>query len=106
MIVAVKLDRCTFYIKIRIWPYLDRINKAPDPDGFSDVNLVITWSRNPHAKTTIAGKASKSGLIGVWHKDNFYLGTNTIGNGKPPPNEYWFANEKYKDDATKLIVLW
>jgi hypothetical protein len=26
---------------------------------------VITWSRNPHAKTPIPGKPSKSGLIGV-----------------------------------------
>jgi hypothetical protein len=60
---------------------------------------------NSHAKTSIPGKPSKSGLIGVWHKDNLYLGTNTIGNGKPPPNEYWFANEKYKDDATKTVVL-
>jgi hypothetical protein len=25
MIVAVKLDRCTFYVKIRIWPCLDHI---------------------------------------------------------------------------------
>jgi hypothetical protein len=71
----------------------------------SDANLMITWSRNPHAKTPIPGKPSKSGLIGVWNKDNLYLGTNTIENGKPPPNEYWFANEKYKDDATKPIVL-
>jgi hypothetical protein len=31
----------------------------------SDANLVITWSRNPHAKTPIPGKPSKSGLIGV-----------------------------------------
>jgi len=30
-----------------------------------DENLVITWSRNPHAKTPIPGKPSKSGLIGV-----------------------------------------
>jgi hypothetical protein len=30
-----------------------------------DANLVITWSRNPHAKTPIPGKPSKSGLIGV-----------------------------------------
>jgi len=30
---------------------------------------VITWSRNPHAKTPIPGKPSKSGLIGVWHND-------------------------------------
>jgi hypothetical protein len=29
----------------------------------------------------------------VWHKDNLYLGTSTIG------------NEKYKDDATKTDVL-
>jgi hypothetical protein len=49
------------------------------------VNLVITWSRNPHAKTPIPGKPSKSGLIGVWHKDNLYLGTSTIGNGDPHP---------------------
>jgi len=38
----------------------------------NDTNLVITWSRNPHAKTPIPGKPSKSGLIGVWHKDNLY----------------------------------
>jgi hypothetical protein len=51
----------------------------------TDVNLVITWSRNPHAKTPIPGKPCKSGLIGVWHKDNLYLGTSTIGNGDPHP---------------------
>jgi len=50
-----------------------------------DANLVITWSRNPHIKTPIPGKPSKSGLIGVWHKDNLYLGTSTIGNGDPRP---------------------
>ena len=51
----------------------------------NDVNLVITWSRNPHAKTPIPGKPSKSGLIGVWHKDNLYLDTSTIGNEDPHP---------------------
>jgi len=66
---------------------------------------MITWSRNPHAKTPIPGKPSKSGLIGVGYKDNLYLGTNTIGKGKAPPNEYLFANEKYKDGVTKLVVL-
>jgi hypothetical protein len=71
----------------------------------SDANLVITWSRNPHAKTQIPEKPSKSGLIGVWHKDNLYLGTSTIENGKPQPNEYWFANEKYKDDAMETVAL-
>jgi len=50
-----------------------------------DANLVITWSRNPYTKTPIPGKPSKSILIGVWHKDNLYLGTNTIGNGDPHP---------------------
>jgi hypothetical protein len=50
-----------------------------------DANLVITWSRNPHTKTLIPGKPSKSGLIGMWHKDNLYLGTSTIGNGNPHP---------------------
>jgi hypothetical protein len=34
-------------------------------DAPNDANLVITWSRNPHAKTLIPGKPSKSGLIGV-----------------------------------------
>jgi len=51
----------------------------------NDANLVITWSRNAHAKTPILGKPSKSCLIGVWHEDNLYLGTNTIGNGDPHP---------------------
>jgi hypothetical protein len=65
-----------------------------------------SWSRD-HAThmTQIPGKPSKSGLIGVWHKDNLYLGTSTIRNEKPLPNEYWFANENYKDNATKLVVL-
>jgi hypothetical protein len=31
----------------------------------SDANLLITWSRNPHVKTPIPGKPSKSGLIVV-----------------------------------------
>jgi len=31
----------------------------------TDLNLVITWSRDPHAKTPIPEKPSKSGLIGV-----------------------------------------
>jgi hypothetical protein len=60
-----------------------------------DANLVIMRSRNPRAKTSIFGKPIKSGFLGVWHKDNLYLGTSTIENDKPPPNEYWFANEKY-----------
>jgi hypothetical protein len=33
--------------------------------GVLDANLVITWSRNPHAKTSIPGKPSTSVLIGV-----------------------------------------
>ena len=44
-----------------------------------------SWLRNPHAKTPIPGKPSKSGLIGVWHKDNLYLGTSTIENEDPHP---------------------
>jgi hypothetical protein len=31
----------------------------------NDANLVITWSRNPHAKTPIPKRPSKSGLIEV-----------------------------------------
>jgi len=68
-----------------------------------DMLQVITWSHNPHAKTPIPGKPSKSDLIGVWPKDNLYLGTSTIENGKP--NENWFVNEKYKGDAMKTVVL-
>jgi hypothetical protein len=66
----------------------------------------ITWLMEPssdtkwyephdHMVTPIPRKPSKSGLIEVWHKDNLYLGTNTIRNGKPSPNKYWFTNEKY-----------
>jgi hypothetical protein len=40
-------------------------------------------SCNPYAKIPIPRKPSKSGLIEVWHKDNLYLGTDTIGNGNP-----------------------
>jgi hypothetical protein len=68
--------------------------------------MQTSWrSSNLYAKTSIPGKLSKLGLIGVWHEDNLYLDTSTIGKWKPLPNEYWFANEKYKDDATKLFVL-
>jgi hypothetical protein len=67
---------------------------------------VITCHATHTQKTKNPGKPSKSGLIGVWHKDHLYLGTSTIGNGKPQPNEYWFANEKFKDDAMKPVVLW
>jgi hypothetical protein len=51
----------------------------------NDANLVVTWSCNPHAKTPIFRKSNKSGLIEVRHKDNLYLGTNTIGNGNTHP---------------------
>jgi hypothetical protein len=50
-----------------------------------DVNLLNTQSSNPHTKTLIPKKSSKSGLIGVWHKDNLYLDTSTIGNRNPHP---------------------
>ena len=59
------------------WIGLKVYVESPD-----DANLVITWSRNPHTKTLITGKPSKSGLIGA-HKDNLYLGTSTIGNKDP-----------------------
>jgi len=52
---------------------------------FFYANLVITRSRNPHTKTPIPRKPSKSGLIGVWYKDNLYLGINTIRNRNPHP---------------------
>jgi hypothetical protein len=52
----------------------------------------LTWCEprdhmvtQPTRKDTIPGKPSKSGLIGVWHKDNLYLDTSTIGNGNPHP---------------------
>jgi len=49
------------------------------------IKLMWTLWLRDHAKTPILGKQSKSGLIGVWHKDNLYLGTNTIRNGNPYP---------------------
>jgi hypothetical protein len=39
----------------------------------------------PTRKDINSRKPSKSGLIGVWHKDNLYLGTSTIGNENPHP---------------------
>jgi hypothetical protein len=39
------------------------------------------WTRSQATHTQrpqIPKKPSKSCLIGVWHKDNLYLGTNTI----------------------------
>jgi hypothetical protein len=48
--------------------FICRKNQATILNGIEsqfDANLVITWSRNPHAKTPIPGKPSKSGLIGV-----------------------------------------
>jgi hypothetical protein len=44
---------------------MDFVLGLPSSKQGSDANLVITWSRNPHAKTPIPGKPSKSGLIGV-----------------------------------------
>jgi hypothetical protein len=60
------------YIRTTIIPTLEAshsISKAllksgKDSNG-ADADLVIMWSRNPHAKTPIPGKPSKSGLIGV-----------------------------------------
>jgi hypothetical protein len=43
-----------------------------------------SWSYS-HAKTLILRKPSKSDLIKVWHKDNLYLGINTIENGNLHP---------------------
>jgi hypothetical protein len=47
--------------------------------------MQISWLRG-HAthiqRHQIHLKPSKSGLIGVWHKDNLYLGINTIGRVK------------------------
>jgi hypothetical protein len=34
-------------------------------DTIIDAKLVITLSHNPHAKTPLPGKPSKSGLIGM-----------------------------------------
>ena len=42
-----------------------RTNHLEERGNDTDANLVITWSRNPHAKTPIPGKPSKSGLIVV-----------------------------------------
>ena len=43
----------------------DAKGKSETQPKRTDANLVITWSRNPHAKTPIPRKPSKSGLIGV-----------------------------------------
>jgi hypothetical protein len=70
-----------------------------------DANLVITWSRNPHAKTPIPGKPSKSGLIGVWHKDNLYLGTSTIRNRKPRPTNIYLQTRDIRMTPWSLLFF-
>jgi len=71
--------------ELELKPLPDNLKYVFIGDNNTDANLVITWSCNSHAKTPIPGKPSKSGLIGVWHKDNLYLSTNTIENGNPHP---------------------
>jgi len=70
-------------------PPIKPISAFRDQISILIVGYVITWSRgshhNPHVTTPIPRKPSKSGLIGVWHKDNLYLGTSTIGNRNPHP---------------------
>jgi hypothetical protein len=65
---------------------------------------LITQLSNPHAKTLIPEKPSKSGFIGICHNENLSQDTSTIGIKKPPPNEYQFANEKYIENATRSII--
>jgi hypothetical protein len=64
-----------------------------------DVNLLNTRSSNPHTKTPIPVKPSKLGLIGVWYKDNLYLGNNTIGNEIPQPTNInsWMRNIRMRE---------
>ena len=61
------------------------------------MNLFNTQSSNPHTKTPILEKPSKSGLIGVWHKDNSYIGINTIANENPHPTNI--------DSQTRIIRM-
>ena len=42
--------------------HLIQVSEEPIP---ADANLMIKWSRNPHAKTSIPEKPSTSSLIGV-----------------------------------------
>jgi hypothetical protein len=104
--IVVKLDNCAFYVKIQIWLFFfARIVSFPlssrwfileSPTGLMDNSLAYCWSLLmrtlwSHGHTThtqrhqFLKKPSKSSLIRVWHKDNLYLGTSTIGNGDPHP---------------------
>jgi hypothetical protein len=49
--------------------------------------MQTSWSRghSTHTQRHTQINTHKLGLIGVWHKDNLYLGTNIIGNGDPHP---------------------
>jgi hypothetical protein len=53
MIVAVKLDRCTFYIKIRIWPCLDRITLCGSRMLFQDIRFFYGWLSNRNSQLKI-----------------------------------------------------
>jgi len=69
---------------LHVW-WVQNINSPAIVWTVSDANLLNTRSSDPDAKTPILGKPSKSSLIGVWYKDNLYLGTGTIGNENPHP---------------------
>jgi hypothetical protein len=57
---ALSNQKQAIYIGEQYFPMQNKLFKK-----FCDANLVITWSRNPQAKTSIPEKPTKSGLIGV-----------------------------------------
>jgi hypothetical protein len=89
MLNSVKLDSRNFYTKIRIWPRSDRITRLNHilnhiNNQFQTYNWMLTI-RNLRLNLNHIRSPWKSGLIGVWYKNNLYLGTSTIGNGNPHP---------------------
>jgi len=64
-------------IKIEIWSCKTEIGALV---SFS-VGCMTTWSRGSHNLVSELDFI----LIGVYHKDNLYLGTSTIENGNPHP---------------------
>ena len=81
MAVAVNLDCCAFYAKIRTWPYLGRITGL-NRIITTDANLVVT---QPTIKIEIWSRKAEIGLIWVRHNGNLPQGTNTIGMSRMTP---------------------
>jgi hypothetical protein len=93
------------------WRLKQEANKvATDPIQDSRANLLEEGGNDmvsivSHSYQTYFGFSGLDLNLDCGLRDHEVRITSTIKNRKPLPDEYWFAKEKYKDDATKPVVL-